>query len=146
QHVLGDHAGYAVLFTGRWAGKGLDEVRQEFYHYPDELEAMLMSAFQHDDDGREVYFATTLFDAKERRKRNIPTVPTLWVDADGAKALPGLRPTAIVASSHDRDHLYYRLRAATMPLQAERLNRGLAEAMGADVSGHDLTQVLRLPG
>jgi hypothetical protein len=52
----------------------------------------------------------------------------------------------VVESSPGKAHLYYPLNSVVEPAQAEEMNRGIADTIGADPSGYDLTQVLRVPG
>ena len=72
---------------------------------------------------------------------------SLWADADGS-CLPDHvpEPTAIVETSPDRHHLFWRLSRPLPPREAEILNRCLSRAIGADPSGWDLGQLLRPPG
>ena len=56
------------------------------------------------------------------------------------------QPTAIVVSSPGREQYWWRLSRPVAPEEGEDLNRRLAYAMAADLSGWDLTQLLRVPG
>jgi hypothetical protein len=51
-----------------------------------------------------------------------------------------------VISSPGREQYWWRLSRPVAPEEGEDLNRRLAYAMGADLSGWDLTQLLRVPG
>jgi hypothetical protein len=55
-------------------------------------------------------------------------------------------PTAVVISSPGREQYWWRLSRPVEPEEGQDLNRRLAYAMGADLSGWDLTQLLRVPG
>jgi hypothetical protein len=66
---------------------------------------------------------------------------TLRIEGEG---LP--RPTAILESSPGRLQMWWRLDSEVAPEIGEELNRRLAYAMGADKSGWDLTELLRVPG
>jgi hypothetical protein len=57
-----------------------------------------------------------------------------------------LKPTAVVESSPGRYHGYLRLADSIPPETAEKLNKRLAHKIGADLSGADRTQLLRVPG
>src|SRR5205823_123867 len=52
----------------------------------------------------------------------------------------------LVASSPGRLQAYWGLTQPLPPAHAEQLNRRLSRAIGADSSGWDLTQLLRIPG
>lgn len=52
----------------------------------------------------------------------------------------------MVESSPGHFHAYYRLTEAIPPERAEALNKRLAHMIGADASGWDLSQLLRVPG
>jgi len=71
----------------------------------------------------------------------------LYADGDGARVGNGIpEPTAVVQSSPGREQFYWQLASAMPPGEAELLNRLLSYAMGADESGWDLTQLMRVPG
>jgi RepB DNA-primase from phage plasmid len=55
------------------------------------------------------------------------------------------RPTAVIESSPGRAHLYWRLTDSIPPEIAESLNKRLGARIGADPSGFDLSQLLRVP-
>jgi hypothetical protein len=74
-------------------------------------------------------------------------VHCLWADGDGATIPPSVPPpSAVVETSPGRHHYYWRLTEPCPPAQAEQLNHRIAYALGADKSGWDLTQLLRVPG
>jgi hypothetical protein len=79
-----------------------------------------------------------------RRKRTYAVMPTmLWADMDGADPRElRLPPTIALESSPGR---YVGL-WLTDNVVTEQLNKRLAYSIGADKSGWDLTQVLRMPG
>jgi hypothetical protein len=74
-------------------------------------------------------------------------VRALWADGDRAEVPEGFpAPSIAVESSPGRTQLYWCLTGAVEPEVAERLNKRIASAIGADMSGYDLTQLLRPPG
>jgi hypothetical protein len=98
------------------------------------------------EDGRDVYFCAHLLTRPRRIKENAADVRALWGELDGADMPNGeYKPTAVVESSPGHYHCYWGL-ADTIPAPAaEDLNARLAYAIGADPSGFDLTQLLRVP-
>jgi hypothetical protein len=127
----------------------------------DQLEDAWQRAYSQDRDGREVYFCAHLLQANSghacvegrcfglRRKANAAAAPVLalWSDVDTADlSLSPIRPTAVVESSPGRLQAYARLSAPLDPLVAEQLNKRWTYSFGADKSGWDLGQVLRVPG
>lgn len=97
--------------------------------------------------GREVYFsAHRLIDPTYGRvKENAASVRALWADIDTGD-VKKTKPSAIVETSRGRFHGYWRLDRWIAPHIAEDLNQRLALHIGADGSGWDLTQILRVPG
>ncbi len=152
QHIFGTEKSgkplYVAVFSGkrpRNGGKELRETRTQYFRWPEEA-AKITRAVQ-GESGREVYICAHLLTAKRRVKANAAPVLACYVDADGAQPSPDQpQPTAIVQSSPGREQYYYRLTKAIDPERAERLNRRLAHMMQADMSGWDLTQLLRPPG
>jgi hypothetical protein len=146
--------GYLALFTGsrpapvtdgRNERSGLIKPVTQYYRYPDQLKAALTWATSQAAEGREVYFCAHLLTDKRRIKKNAAPIAALWVDLDGAAVPTDPAPSCVVESSPGRYHAYLRLTRPIDPVQAEQLNRRLAHAAGGDPSGHDLTQLLRVP-
>ena len=148
RHVYGQEQGIIAIFSGRRVeGNDLDNLTTKFFHYPDDLDTAITYAYEESDDGREAYYCSHLLTTDRRKKENAAPVCTLWGDLDGCPIPNGeLAPTAVVESSTGRAHCYWRLSEAIAPKLAEKLNKRIAYAIGADPSGFDLTQVLRLPG
>lgn len=123
--------------------------RQRFYAYPEKAPEAYEWCLHATDAGREAFYCVHLLTGSRRVKENAAPVRALWAEADGGEgedlsAAPG--PSAIVESSPGRRHLFWRL---TRPLDgpsAEKLNRRLAHATGADPAGWDLSQGSRPPG
>lgn len=148
-HIFGDLRGYFALFTAeRHSGsKGLFDVETTYYVWPEEASVAVAQALAEAKGGREVYYCAHLLTEKKRAKAAAAPVLALWADGDGAKVAEHLpEPTAVVESSPGREHFYWRLSQPVAPEKAEELNKRLAYAMGADKSGWDLGQLLRVPG
>jgi hypothetical protein len=76
----------------------------------------------------------------------------LWADLDGLEALKRLgafpiQPSIVVCSgSDDCAHAYWSLRQPLSPADAQRANRRLALALGADMAATDPARILRPAG
>ncbi len=150
EHIYGESGGVLALFSGRRGAPGagrLSSLRSAYFAYPEEIGSAEEWCQRQDRSGREVYHCAHLLEVPPRLKTNAAPMLSLWVDGDGAEPGPGLpKPTATVYSSPGREQYYLRLSEPVPPEFGEGLNRRLALAMGADVSGWDLTQLLRPPG
>lgn len=141
-HVLGDERGLLAIWT-----KGARKVGTQYFNYPETADSAAEWAVEKSRAGHEVYFCAHLLTDPRRIKENAAAVHTLWGDLDGAEVPEGeITPTAVVESSPGKFHCYWRLTDAIPPETAEGLNKRLALAIGADPSGSDLTQLLRVPG
>ena len=117
------------------------------YAASQQAEWLIGQAFQQDADGRDAYLCAHLLTDTRRVKANaVPAIWALWSDIDAGLVPTSYPPTALVASSPGRHHGYWRLARPVTPEQAEELNWRIAHANGHDMSGWDLTQLLRIPG
>lgn len=100
---------------------------------------------------RNLWFCTTLLDKPKREKANCLPVDYIWSDldeVDHAKLHSQFnvpKPSCVVESSPGRYQGYWRLEELTSPDVVEEYNRRLAYHIGADKTGWDLTQLLRIP-
>ncbi|MHC0430679.1 DNA-primase RepB domain-containing protein [Streptomyces sp. O3] len=95
--------------------------------------------------------------ACNRRKSSIAGSWCAWVDLDEPTELPKLfelitdalpprsHPDIILESSPGRFHIYWKLDTFTRNDRLENINARLIHVLGADESGWDCTQLLRLP-
>jgi putative DNA primase/helicase len=148
RHLFGGQRGLLALFSGvRMPDGDVDKPSTRYFDYPASIGVALAHATKESDAGREVWHCAHLLTGKRRIKENAAPVVTLWGDLDGAEIPNGpLLPTGIVGSSPGRFHCYWRLSEEIPPELAEDLNKRLATVVGADPSGFDLTQLLRVPG
>lgn len=148
RHVFGGQTGQLMVWTGLRNERGeIENIRSNNFNYPKADKKAAAWALSKGEEGREVFFCAHLLTASQRIKANAGEVITLWGDLDGAAVPNGsLMPTAVVESSPGRYHCYWRLSDAIPPETAERLNQRLALKIGADTSGFDLSQLLRVPG
>jgi hypothetical protein len=148
-HVFANQHGYLALFTAQRKGsvQRLVDPETTYYSWPEEASQAAGYALAEASRGKEVYFCANLLTERRRVKTAAAPVLALWADGDGAKVPPQLpQPTAVVESSPGREHFYWRLTQPIAPEEAEELSKRLAYAIGADKSGWDLGQLLRVPG
>jgi hypothetical protein len=156
-HIYGESEGHLVTFTGQQARfrrpdarpNELDRTRQFSWSYPDEASKAADYLVEEAQRERDAYFGVHLFREPGNRlaSNSLPTVRSLWLDEDkGHYPEIGPEPTAIVASSAERRHLYWRL---TQPVSVEwavDMNRRIATWADGDVGKGALASVLRPPG
>jgi hypothetical protein len=150
RHIFGGERGLLCIFT---AARGQnnrirrESIQEHYFNYPKAAQSAAAFALEKSAAGREAYFCAHLLTAAKRIKENASEARAAWFETDGGELPNGqLRPTAVVESSPGHYHGYLRLTDAIPPQVAEQLNRRLAHATGADPSGADLTQILRVPG
>jgi hypothetical protein len=148
RHIFGGQRGYLCIFSGyRGEADELGDCRTRYFEFPVKAEGAAAYATKESAAGREAYFCAHLLRGRRRVKENAAAVAALWGELDGTEIPNGkLKPTAVVESSPGHYHVYWRLTDAIPPEVAEQLNRRLARQIGADSSGFDLTQLLRVPG
>jgi hypothetical protein len=117
------------------------------YEWPTERAHILAHLQEHLSD--DLYFCPSLFNGKRRVEELADAERTLWADLDAIdpRKLGDLRPTIAWESSPARYQgiwLLDRMRhGASWP---GKENQRLTYAIGADPSGWDTTQLLRVPG
>ncbi|HVI77479.1 MAG TPA: DUF3987 domain-containing protein [Candidatus Acidoferrum sp.] len=143
--LYGSATGYVCIAYMR-ANKG--DWTEEFYQYPDELGKML-ERIETIASGKNMYFCPQLLSQKVRRKEYVKPCPNIWSDLDTCDPEHlFVRPTVVIQSSPGRYQAYWTMEAPVEPDTAEDLARRIAYThaeYGADKSGWDLTQVLRIP-
>ncbi len=143
--VFGSVSGYVCAAFIPEGGKGVSE---EYFQYPDELPEMLES-FESKRFEYNIYFCPQVLKVPKRNKENVLTCPNLWADLD--ECAPNkllVEPTITVRTSEDRWQAYWKLEENIDPTEAEDICRRIAyyhQADGADISGWDLSQLLRVP-
>ena len=108
---------------------------------------LLRKLFAQDRDGRDVYMAPVLYRTKSRKAANALPMLALYADGDGALVPANLpQPSIALESSPARHHYFWLLEEPLNVQAALDLNIRITAAIGADPSGTDLAQLLRLPG
>lgn len=139
------HSGYLCI-ARRVANKGAFE--EQFFQWPDELDALgeyiNESVMNHD-----VWFCPMLFDTPSRKKEHVDICTSAWADLDTCSPEQVLvPPTVVIESSPNRYQALWLLDRPAEPLEAEDVSKQIAyfhAEQGADKSGWDLTQLLRVP-
>jgi AAA domain/RepB DNA-primase from phage plasmid len=141
-HVFGDERGLLAICHNDGPN-----FRTHYFNHPKAADTAAEWALEKAQEGHEVYFCAHLLAEPRRIKENATAVHTLWGDLDGTGVPEGkIEPTAVVQSSPGKFHCYWRMADGIPPQAAELLNKRLALKIGADPSGFDLTQLLRVPG
>jgi hypothetical protein len=145
--IYGDVAGYLALFSGRREGRRLTDTRSAFYRWPAHAEAAIAGILREAAKGHELYQCAHLVTRPSRRKEDAAPLAALYVDLDHDR-LPAdvVPPSLTVESSPGKWQCYWRLTTPVPPSVGEQLNRQLGQAVGADKTGWDPTQLLRVPG
>jgi hypothetical protein len=97
--------------------------------------------------GTDCYFVPSVLRGASRKKIAFKASQVVWADFDaGLPELP-LEPTTLVQTSEGRFHAYWKLgKVCSSQNTLEQTNKALAQSFGADMSGWDCTQLLRVPG
>lgn len=99
--------------------------------------------------GAGIFWMVNAGDGKGREARNVQRIRALFVDLDGAPLEPvqsaPLAPHAIVESSRNRWHAYWRVSDCSLP-DFKPMQKALAARFHSDASVCGLPNVLRLPG
>jgi hypothetical protein len=122
--------------------------RDEFFVYPQEQKEIL-DRIEILEEGHNVYFCPMLFSEKMRKKEFVSVTPVAWSDLDFCDpSSVDIPPSVTIESSPDRYQAYWVMDSPLDPDDMENLSRRIAykhAAQGADRSGWDLTQALRVP-
>jgi hypothetical protein len=96
-----------------------------------------------------MWYCPHILGAPKRIKENVIACPTIWADLDYCNPDHLLVPPSLtIQSSPDRYQALWRLADAIPPLEAEHIAKRIAYfhlPSGADKSGWDLSQLLRIP-
>lgn len=144
--------GYVFLPWIAGTARDKDQRRKNYhegkaYEWPRERPAILAHLQDHLSD--DLYFCPSLFNGKRRVEELADAERTLWADLDAVdpRKLADLRPTIAWESSPDRYQGIWLLNKMRHGASwAGKENQRLTYAIGADPSGWDTTQLLRVPG
>jgi len=156
-HIYSESEGYLVTFSGQQARftnpdarpNELAQTYQLSWAYPQEAKEAADYLVEEAQRERDAYVGVHLFTRANTRlaKHTAPTVQALWLDEDeGHFPELGPVPTAVVASSSERRHLYWRLTHPVAVEWAVAMNRRIAAWADGDTGKAGLASVLRPPG
>lgn len=154
--VFGNTNGF-ICIAGLPVGRR--ELKERFFQWPSQLEPMF-EYIANIKEGHNVYFCPQVFADKNfkretdqkgpRVKENIKYCPAIWADLDTCNPTNMLiPPTIIMETSYQRFQALWILEDPIDGLMAEDASKRIAyfhSEQGADKSGWDLTQLLRVPG
>lgn len=144
--IFGNETGYVCIAYKGQTDKSFDE---KFFDYPAQLEEMCLDINRKAMTLTHVYFCPQLLKAKRRKKSDVSKCTVLWADLDTCNPQNLQVPASIVVqSSHGRWQAFWRMDSTLEPENAEALCLKIAyfhAAQGADRSGWDLTQLMRVP-
>lgn len=120
--------------------------KQTFFNWPvdNKRAEEFIRKVEHDHN---VYFCINLLETSQRKKEKCLPTKLVWADLDeiDPNRLRKIPPPILLRSSPGRWQAIWRLTTPLEPFQAEEYSRRIAYFVGADKSGWDLTQLLRVP-
>lgn len=149
--IWGDTEGYVWvpwIEAGSWASPNGPRYHEgRAWRWPDQAEEISATILQHEDDDQ--YFTPGVFSAPRRVTQHAIPVTWLWADLDPVDptGISGFTPTIAWETSPERYQCVWE-----MPYPREGAtqhggpNHKLTSYIGADPSGWDATQLLRIPG
>lgn len=146
-YLFGEEVGYLCIATGNAADKEKKGFKQSFFNWPEQRADV--GSFIEAAARKDVWFCTSLLERAERKKRHCLPGTLVWADLDECdpeNVDPS--PSVIIESSPGRYQALWRLDDKIEPFEQEEYARRIAYANrgnGADPTGWDLTQLLRVP-
>jgi hypothetical protein len=145
--LCGDDRGFfatsSAIFTP--GTKDKHDWREHCYPYPQALDFALDQLADLDAAGRDVYLGAYLYREQRNLEANVLPPRALIADVDSG-SVDGLAPSALLETSPGRTQAIVSLTRPIEPARAKQLNQRLALYYGADPSGADHRQVIRVPG
>jgi hypothetical protein len=125
------------------------KLTEYYFQYPNELPAIVATVERLRLEG-DVYFCPQLLERRKRNKDSVKYCTSAWADLDACEPEQLIvEPTIIVESSPGRYQALWRFAEPQAPYDAEDVSMRIAYRHadeGADKSGYDLSQLLRIPG
>lgn len=142
EYLFGNEEGFLCIAT---SSKTKGYFRQQFFRWPD-ASVQVDSYIAGIQNNNNIWFCTSLLSRAERVKDACLPGSLVWADLDYMNP-DDIKPppSALVESSPSRYQAFWRLNAKVPPDVQEDFSRRLAYSLGADRSGWDLTQLLRVP-
>lgn len=128
--------------------KAKEGFRETFFQWPGQLDEIVDYVAKRSVT-HNMYICPQILGKPIRRKEHVIACPTAWADLDACDPVNCLvEPTIALESSQGRYQAFWRFEDPIPPEEAEALSRKIAyfhAFEGADKSGWDLTQLLRIP-
>ena len=128
------------------------ELKKYMIPWPERREAVINHVLKYAAmPGCEVFFSPALYSKNRPTQENVLGAWVAWADFDGnaPEKWPGKDvpiPTVEIQSSvAGKKHVYWALKEFTSAKAVQEINRSIAYALGADLSGWDANQFLRPP-
>lgn len=143
--MFGESKGYVCIATSSVDKK---DFKQTFFSWPEQRNDLgsFIDAASH---RKNVWFCTSLLERQERKKEFCLPGSLVWADLDACHPdTVSPDPTAIIESSPKRFQALWKLTETIEPYMQEDYSKRIAykySVNGADPSGWDLTQLLRVP-
>lgn len=143
--LFGNNRGLVcIAFKARSENK----LTEHFYVYPEEL-PLIINEINENLISLDVYFCPHLFRERKRRKEFVEQTPSVWADLDFCPPENLLvTPSIVLETSPGKYQGFWVLNGDVEPDDAENISQRIAykhAEEGADRSGWDLTQLLRVP-
>lgn len=146
KYLFRDATGF--LYLGRRDRSQEPGWGEEFFKFPDQLDQALEWAAKY-QTSCDIYFCAHLLTQKKRVKDNASLISAAWADLDSCPpSVLRREPTITIESSPGRFQAFWCFNELQDPADVEDINRRIAYGHldeGADKSGWDLTQLLRVP-
>ena len=149
--IWGNRKGYVFL---PWIDGGKGKARKQHYHegraylWPKDKPAIIEHLTEHASD--DLYFSVQVFNGKRRVEELADIETRLWADLDEVDPRTieeDLKPTIAWESSPGRFQAVWVMQGGRHGASlADKENHRLTHYLGADPSGWDTTQLLRVPG
>ena len=145
RYIFGNHEGYATICRRNHGEKTWYE---EFFLWPIQASILADYVTTHAVTS-DLWFCPHLFKSNRRLKENVQATPSAWSDLDFC--MPDrllVEPTVTIESSPGRYQALWIFEEEVAPQDAEDISKRIAyhhREDGADISGWDLTQLLRIP-
>jgi hypothetical protein len=124
------------------------DFKEFFFEYPLQLNLLAAKVEEHAET-RNVYFCPQLLVGRKRSRAAVKACTNVWADLDECQPQELLiEPSLVVESSPGRYQAYWVLEEPQEPDVAELISKRIAyyhAESGADRSGWDLSQLLRVP-
>lgn len=127
---------------------GQKVMHERYFEWPADLDE-INTYVENNQKGNNVYFCPQILNKRKRQKISVDTCPSIWADLDDCEPENLLvEPSIVVESSPDKYQAFWIMETPLNPREAEDLARKIAYKhadQGADRSGWDLSQLLRVP-